>query len=168
MPSLSAKAWEKKHSRKRGNGTILRRNPGRGDGSTWKSRGFICAATVDGYSVDNIHDAEEYDASEVFAPVSSSTTFSLFDAAQILPSKHRRKGEAHLCHHMRTNRWLNLNIAKSRLGDFEILDSNPKVIPINDDCSDTDEDMWEKVDVPDIPGRRLMTYSQVLQSSDEG
>lgn len=149
MPSLSAKAWEKKHSRKRGNGTILRRNPGRGDGSTWKSRGFICAATVDGYSVDNIYDAEEYAASEVFTPVSFSATFSLFDAAQILPSKRQRK-------------------AKSRLGDFEILDSNPKVIPINDDCSDTDEDMWEKVDVPNISGRRLMTYSQVLRSLDEG
>jgi hypothetical protein len=150
MPSLSAKAWEKKHSRKRSNGTILRRNPGRGDGTTWKSRGYICSAAVDGYSVvDNVHDAEEYDASEAFPPVSFSTTISLFDGAHILPSKRRRK-------------------AKSRLGDFEILDSNPKVIPINDDCSDTDEGGWEKVEVPDISGRRRVTYSQVLQSLDEG
>lgn len=149
MPSLSAKAWEKKHSRKRGNGTILRRNPGRGDGTTWKSRSYICAAVIDDFSVDNVHDAEEYDASEAFPPVSFSTTFSFFDDAQILPSKRQRK-------------------AKSRLGDFEILDSNPKVIPINDNCSDTDEDEWEKVDVPGISGRRHMTYSQVLQSLDEG
>ncbi|KAG2048166.1 hypothetical protein BDR06DRAFT_1024633 [Suillus hirtellus] len=149
MPPLSARAWEKKHSRKRANGSILRRNPGRGDGSTWKSRGYICATAVDGCSVDNVHDAEEYDASEACAPVSFSTTFSLFDGARILPSKHQRK-------------------AKTRLGDFEILDSNPKVIPINDDCKDTDEDEWEKVDVLDISGRRQMTYSQVLRSSDEG
>lgn len=145
MPSLSAKAWEKKHSRKRGNGSVLRRNPGRGDGSTWKSRGYICAAAVDGVSIDNVHDAEEYDVSEAFTPVSFSKTFSLFDGMQLLPSKRQRK-------------------AKSRLGDFEILGSNPKVIPINDDCSDTDEDEWEKVDVLDISGGRRMTYSQVLQS----
>ncbi|KAG2028287.1 hypothetical protein BDR05DRAFT_966832 [Suillus weaverae] len=149
MPPLSAKAWEKRHSRKRGNGTVLRRNPGRGDGSTWKSRGYICATAVDGCSVDDVHDAEEYHASEAFTPVSLSTTFSVFDGARILPSKRQRK-------------------AKSRLGDFDILDSNPKVIPINDDCSDTDEDEWEKIDVPDICGGRRMTYSQVLQSLDEG
>ncbi|KAG1798720.1 uncharacterized protein BJ212DRAFT_1488544 [Suillus subaureus] len=142
MPSLSAKAWEKKHSRKRSNGTILRRNPGRGDGSTWKGRGYICAAAVDGCSVDNVHDAEEYDVSEAFPPVPFSTTFSLFDGAQFLPSKRQRK-------------------AKSRPGDFEILDSNPKVIPINDNSgSDTDEDEWEKVDVSDISGRRRMKYSR--------
>lgn len=87
------------HSRKRANGSILRRNPGRGDGSTWKSRGYICATAVDDYSVDNVHDAEEYDALEACTPVSFSTTFSLCDGAQILPSKHQRKGEAHYIHH---------------------------------------------------------------------
>lgn len=145
MPPLSAKAWEKRHSRKRGNGTVLRRNPGRGDGSTWKSRGYICAAAVEDCSIDGVHDTEEYDASEAFLPVSFSRTVSLFDGVQLLPSKRQRK-------------------AKSRLGDFEILGSNPKVIPIDNDCSDTGEDEWEKVDVSDISGGRRITYSQVLQS----
>jgi hypothetical protein len=93
------------HSRKRGNGSVLRRNPGRGDGSTWKSRGYICAAAVDGFSIDNVHDAEEYDASEAFTPVSFSRTFSLFDGVQLLPSKRQRKGKMHhIDHNLRTKR----------------------------------------------------------------
>lgn len=93
------------HSRKRGNGSVLRRNPGRGDGSTWKSRGYICAAAVDGFSIDNVHDAEEYDASEAFTPVSFSRTFTLFDGVQLLPSKRQRKGKMHyIDHNLRTKR----------------------------------------------------------------
>ncbi|OAX32028.1 hypothetical protein K503DRAFT_870377 [Rhizopogon vinicolor AM-OR11-026] len=150
MPPLSAKAWEKKHTRKRKNGTILRRNPGRGDGSAWKSRGFICTAGVEDDSFEDAHDAEDYNISEAFSPASQYTTmFSIFDDARVLICERQRK-------------------AKSRLGDFEILESNPKVIAIEDGYGDTDVDEWEKLEVEDIPGRQRRTYCEVLQEIDEG
>jgi len=42
------------------------------------------------------------------------------------------------------------------------------VIPLEDDCSYTDVDEWEKLDVEDISGKQHRTYSEVLQKLDEG
>jgi len=54
------------------------------------------------------------------------------------------------------------------LGDFEILQSNPQVIAVEEDCSDIYLDEWEKLDIEDSISRHRRTYSEVLQEFDEG
>jgi hypothetical protein len=85
------------HSRKRRDGAVLRRNPGRGDASSWKSRGFICTAAIEGYPLEDADGTEEYSIPEDFFPALqySLAMFSIFDDARISTCRRQRKGKMH-------------------------------------------------------------------------